>query len=232
MSAAQISGQRDPEGPWSRAALGTGGIDVGEVPELFRSEEHGLGDLIPRIKALTKETYSHDEIFGQFCQLGIHIDCPVDMAFEYLANVYSLEEFTFSLREFRHVGGGLYRGIDKIAGGSGETVIYLRSDAYPETRVVDHTCAWDQGGELWMRYHFRFLDAMPTIRKAGAIMLWTNCKHPYYDRNVTDIPDYISEPRSRTDRAWVGDIWPQFDAIHKIEAGNLKAILEHRFAQI
>jgi hypothetical protein len=31
---------------------------------------------------------------------------------------------------------------------------------------------------------------------------------------------------------WVGDIWPNFDAIHRIEAGNLKAILEYRFSQM
>jgi hypothetical protein len=202
------------------------------VPSLFRSEEQGLPELIERLKGLTKESYTHDEMFGEYCHLGIHIRCPVDMTFEYLANVYCLEEFTFSLRDFRHVGGGLYRGIDVIAGGSPDTVIYLRSDAYPDSRVVDHTCAWDQGGELWMRYHFRLLDAMPTIREPGTVLLWSNCKHPYYDRKVTDVPDYIAEPRNRTDRVWVGDVWDQFDAIHHIEAGNLKAILEHRFAQI
>jgi hypothetical protein len=202
------------------------------VPNLFRAEQQGLPGLIDRLKGLTKESYPHDEIFGEYCHLGVYIACPVDMAFEYVSNVYALEEFTFSLREFRHVGGGLYKGIDKIAGGTGETYIYLRSDVYPDCRVVDHTCAWDQGGELWMRYHLRFLDAMATIRRAGTIMLWTNCKHPYYDRKTTDVPEYISEPRSRTDRAWVGDVWPQFDAIHRIESGNLKAILEHRFAQI
>jgi predicted NAD/FAD-dependent oxidoreductase len=108
----------------------------------------------------------------------------------------------------------------------------MRSEAYPDCRVVDHVCAWDQGSELWMRYHFRFLDAMTTIRKAGTIMTWTNVKHAYYDRSVTDVPDYIAVHRSREDRPWVGDIWPQFDAIHKLEAGNLKAILEHRFGNI
>ena len=79
-----------------------------------------------------------------------------------------------------------------------------------------------------MRYHFRFLDAMPALRKPGTVMLWTNCKHPYYDRSVTDVPEYISGGRSRTDRKWVG-IWLYFDAIHHIEAANLKTILEYRF---
>jgi hypothetical protein len=150
------------------------------------------------------------------------------MAFEYAANVYCLEEFTFSLRNFHYIGGGLYRGADALAK---DTSIYMRVDAYPDCRVVDHLCAWDQGEELWMRYHFRFLDAMPTIRRAGTMLLWSNCKHPYYDRKVEDVPAYIAEPRARTDRPWVGDIWPSFYAIHNIEAANFKKILEYRFAR-
>ena len=52
---------------------------------------------------------------------------------------------------------------------------------------------------------------------------------PYYDRKTPNLPDYIAEGHARTDRAWVGDFWLNFDAIHKIEMNNLKKILEYRF---
>ncbi len=111
-----------------------------------------------RLSDYTKTSYSPEEIFGQYCHTAEYIRCPVDMAFEYASNVYSLEEFTFRVRDFHYVGGGLYKGIHVLAK---DTSIYMHVDAYPDSRVVDHVCAWDQGDELWMRYHFRFLDAMP-----------------------------------------------------------------------
>ena len=214
-------------GPANRGALATNGIATPEIPDLFTSEKQGLDELKVKLREYTKPSYSGEEVFGQFCHTAEFIGCPVDMAYEYAANVYCLEEFTFSLRNFNYIGGGLYKGTEALAK---DTVIYMRVDAYPDSRVVDHLCAWDQGEELWMRYHFRFLDAMPTLRRPGTIVLWSNCKHPYYDRSVTEVPAYIAEPRDRTDRLWVGDIWPNFYAIHKIEAANLKKILEYRFA--
>jgi len=218
---------RDSLGPWSRDGIPTNGTKVRQIPGLYTCEDHDIPDVMATLQEMTKETYSHEEIFGSYSHLGEYIHCPVDMAFEYAANIYSLEEWTFSLRSLKHLGGGLYKGIEYLAK---DTSIYVRAEAYPDCRVVDYPCAWDQGDELWMRYHFRFVDAMPTLRKPGTVMLWTNCKHPYYDRSVTNVPSYISEARERTDRDWVGDIWPYFDAIHRIEAMNLKAILEYRFA--
>lgn len=211
----------------SRTSLVTNGLAVEDIPGLRRSETVSLEDLKAQLAAMTKETYSHEEIFGRFCHTAEFIECPVDMAFEYMSNVYCLEEFTFSLRNFEYIGGNLYRGTEALAK---DTFIYMRVDAYPDSRVVDHLCAWDQGSDLWMRYHFRFLDAMPTINRPGTLVTWTNCRHAYYDRGVSNVPTYISEPRERTDRLWVGDIWPSFYAIHNIEAANLKAILERRFS--
>jgi len=213
--------------PISKASLVTNGISRDDIPGVFTTEQNGLEELKAKLGEHSKPNYTREEIFGEYCHTAVYVGCPVDMAFEYAANVYCLEEFTFSLRGFSYIGGGLYKGRDAL---TKDTSIYMRVDAYPDSRVVDHLCAWDQGEELWMRYHFRFLDAMPTIRRAGTIVLWSNCKHPYYDRNVTDVPAYISGPRSRTDRIWVGDVWSSFYAIHNIEAGNFKTILEYRFA--
>jgi len=218
---------RDNLGPWSKKSLVKNGINPQDISGTYTCEEHDIPEVIAKLEEIKKDSYSHEEIFGNYCHIGEYIHCPVEMAFEYAANVYSLEEWTFSLRCLKHIGGGLYKGEEYLAK---DTPIYVRSEAYPDSRVVDYLCAWDQGEELWMRYYFRFVDAMPTLRKPGTVMLWTNCKHPYYDRNITNVPDYISTARERTDRNWVGDIWPYFDAIHRIEAGNMKAILESRFA--
>ncbi len=209
-------------GPSEKSALVTNGIPTSRIPNLVTYDNPGNEP-----SQITKPSYTHEEVFGQYCHTNEYIRCPPDMAFEYASNAYCLEEFTFSLRDFHHVGGGIYKGSDALGS---NTHLYIRIDSYPDCRVVDHFCAWDQGEELWMRYHFRFLDAMPTIRRAGTIAIWTNCRHPYYDKSLADVPGYISEGRARTDRPWVGDLWPQFHEFHTIELGNFKRILEYRFA--
>ncbi|MFJ3787086.1 hypothetical protein [Kitasatospora sp. NPDC090091] len=202
--------------------------DLVKIPGLVRSETVSQEECYRLMVEGTKETYSHEEVFGQYCSLGEYIDVPYDVVFDYAANVHSMEEWTFSVRDLRHVGGGLYRGTEAI---QPNTEIFIRADVMkgPEHGLVFYPCAWDQGKELWMRYYFTFIDANKTLGRPGTVVLWTNCKHPYYDRSVTDVPDYIAEGRARTDRYWVGDIWPNFDAIHRIETANLKRILEHRF---
>jgi hypothetical protein len=202
--------------------------DLRAIDGLIRSETTSPQDCFDTMVKLTKPSYTHEEIFGQYCSLGEYIDVPYDVVFEYCANVHSLEEWTFSVRDLKHVGGGLYRGREAI---QPNTEIFIRADVLkgPDHGVVFYPCAWDQGYELWMRYYFTIIDATRTLRRPGTVVLWTNCKHPYYDRATTDVPPYIAEGRARTDRYWVGDIWPNFDAIHRIETGNLKRILEYRF---
>ena len=202
--------------------------DLHAIDGLIRSEHTSPQDCHQLMLNLTKPTYSHEEIFGEYCSLGKYVDVPYEVCFEYAANVHSLEEWTFSVRDLKHVGGGLYRGREAI---QPNTEIFIRADVLkgPDHGIVFYPCAWDQGYELWMRYYFTFIDANRTLRRPGTVVLWTNCKHPYYDRATTDVPSYIAEGRARTDRYWVGDIWPNFDAIHRIEAENLKRILEYRF---
>lgn len=209
------------------------GISSRKVPGLYVCEDVTQKQLEQKFASMTFETYPHADIFGKYCHLGEYIHCPLKMAFEYAANGYSLEEWTFSLRNMKYVGGNVYKGEEHLGkmSGNGITDIYIETSCYPDSGVVDYVCAWDQGDELWMRYYFRFIDAMPTIKKPGTIVLWTNCKHPYYDRAVKNVPEYIQKGRDCTDRPyWVGDIWDQFDAIHKIEVNNLKRILEFRYA--
>src|SRR5580704_12546274 len=100
--------------PNNKADLVTNGIPKKDIPDLFTSEDYGLEQLKPKLKELTKQTYSQEEIFGQYCHTAEYIHCPVEMAFEYAANVYCLEEFTFSLRNFHYIGGGLYKGTEAL----------------------------------------------------------------------------------------------------------------------
>ncbi|MCZ0209936.1 hypothetical protein ACIG54_26055 [Streptomyces achromogenes] len=196
--------------------------------DLVWNENTGMDDMMKLMESKTKETYDHGEIFGQYCSLAEHINVPYDIVFEYAANARSLEEWTYSIRNMKHLGGGLYRADEMI---QPNTDIYIRAEAQkgPEHGLVVYPCAWDQGHELWMRYYMTIIDSSKVLDKPGTVVLWTNCKHPYYDRSTENVPDYIAEGRARTDRVWVGDIWPVFHAGHSIEMGNLKRILEHRF---
>lgn len=196
--------------------------------ELVVKETTSQQAMMDLMSGMTKDQYSHHEIFGDFCSMQAHIDAPYDVVFEYCANTRSLEEWTYSIRGMEYVAGEVYRATDGI---QPDTTIYIRThaDRGPDHGVVVYTCAWDQGHELWMRYYLTIMDSTKPLGRPGTVVLWTNCKHPYYDRATTDVPDYIEAGRSRTDRLWVGDIWPVFHAAHLIEIRNLKSIVEHRF---
>jgi hypothetical protein len=66
------------------------------------------------------------------------------------------------------------------------------------------------------------VPAETVLKQPGTVVIWTNCRHPYYAKNP--FPELNEDP----ERAWVGDWWPLFYAGHTIELSNLKAILEHR----
>lgn len=211
----------------SRAAIVRNGVASRDVPGVFVAEDHSLEQTFARLAPEIKDSYARDELFGQFCQTAAHVGCPVEMAFEYASNVFSLEEWTVSLRDFSYVGGGLYRARDLLAH---DTSVFVRVDAHPASGVIDYACAWDQADELWLRLMFRFVDAEPLLKQPGTVVTWTNCKHAYFDRDTPNVPAYISQPRARTDRAWVGDGWPVLYASDRLELGNLKRILEARYA--
>jgi hypothetical protein len=196
-------------------------IDVGalsEVPGLVRCEEFDREALGEQITELTHTVYAHEQVYGQFCTVHAHIDCPPQQVFEYMANPYSLLEWTYSVRDLRPMGRGddVFVGVD-----SGDTPIYCKTVSHPEALTVDYHCAWDQGDELWMIYLNRIVPAQAVLGRSGSVVIWTNCHHPHYDKNP--FPE-LDRPK----RAWVGEWWPLFYAGHSIELANLKAILEHR----
>jgi hypothetical protein len=191
-------------------------IGVRRIENCSKEEMTGLA------MEMTHAVYPHDQIYGQYCTVQSHIDCPPEKAFEYLSDVYSLQEWTFSMRDFSPTHDqGLVAAIDRIGG---ETTIYTRTIANREAMTVDYHCAWDQSEKLWMIYLMRVVPAELTLNKPGCVVLWTNCRHPFYDEN----PYPEKAPTSR--KVWVGDMWPFFYAGHQIELENLKHILEYRHA--
>jgi len=73
-----------------------------------------------------------------------------------------------------------------------------------------------------MIYLMRVVDAQLVLDKPGSVVLWTNCHHPFYDKN----PYPETAPPQRP--VWVGDFWDMFGAGHLLELKNLKAIAEYR----
>lgn len=191
---------------------------LAEIPGLVRCEQFDREALGERITELTHTVYPHEQVFGDFCTVQAHIDCPPEQVFAYLANPYCLVEWTYSVRQLRPAGPeGLLVGVD-----AADTPIYCRTVAHADAMTVDYHCAWDQGDELWMVYLNRVLPAQTVLKRPGSVVIWTNCRHPYYERNP--FPGLNADPQ----RAWVGEWWPLFYAGHTIELANLKEILEHR----
>lgn len=211
---------------WTRENLVTNGLEVEKIAGLYRSEDHPAAESMGYFSAKSKETYTYEEVFGDYCTIQIYIDCPLEFAFKYAANPYSLEEWTYTLRDLKPVKDGLLVGREALAD---NTKIYVKTESHEPSGVVDYLCAWDQGEELWMRYYCRFVDASPTFGKPGCVLLWTNCRHPYYLRESPNKPQHIVESQMRKDRPWVGDVWNLFQAGHLVEAENMKYILEARF---
>jgi hypothetical protein len=195
-------------------------VDINQIPNVRRIENFPKDDMNALAMELTHAVYPHDEIYDRYCTLEEHIDCPPDDVFDYLADVNCLAEWTYSLRDFAATEKpGVSVSYDKIGG---QTRIFTRVAANREARTVDYHCAWDQGEELWMIYLMRVVPAEVVLKRPGSVVLWTNCHHPYYDKN----PHPKLAPADR--KVWVGDLWPFFYAGHHVEFQNLKAILEYR----
>jgi hypothetical protein len=171
---------------------------------------------------LTHAVYEHDKIYGQYVTIEEYIDCPPDVAFNYLANDFNLGEWTYSIRNVREDKDtpGLYISNDVIGN---DTIMYFKTISNKESMTVDFHCAWDQKQKLWMIYLMRVVPAELVLNKAGSVVTWTNCRHQYYYKN----PFPETAPPKR--KVWVGDIWDLFYAGHHIEMQNLKHILEYRY---
>jgi hypothetical protein len=195
---------------------------IESLPGLRRIENCTKEEMTSLAMEMTHAVYPHDQVYGEYCSIQAYVRCPAEKAFAYLADVGTLEEWTFSMRDFVDTDQeGLVVATDRIGGA---TKIYTRVSANPEAMTVDYHCAWDQGERLWMIYLMRVVPAPLVLNKPGCVILWTNCRHPFYEQN----PFPEAAPSDR--KVWVGDMWPFFYAGHEIELENLRLILEHRHA--
>ncbi|HEU4579476.1 MAG TPA: hypothetical protein VFS67_14545 [Polyangiaceae bacterium] len=187
------------------------------IPGLVRCEQYDRERIAELLTEMTHGTYPHEQVYGEYCTVHIHIECPPEQVFAYMANPYSLMEWTYSVRALRPTPTeGLLLGVD-----AQETPLYCRVESHREALTVDYHCAWDQGDQLWMIYLNRIVPAQRVLARSGTVVIWTNCRHPNYAKN----PFPALAPR---ERAWVGDYWPFFFAGHSLELANLKSILEYR----
>lgn len=194
--------------------------DINAIPEVRRFENFSKDEMQAHAMELTHAVYPHDEVYGQYCTLEEYIDCPPEDVFRYLADVYTLEEWTYSMRDFEPAEQpGQVVSYDKIGG---KTRIYTKIVTNADAMTVDYHCAWDQGDKLWMIYLMRVVPAQLVLNKPGSVVVWTNCRHPFYDKN----PFPQKAPADR--KVWVGDLWPFFYGGHHVEMQNLKHILEYR----
>jgi hypothetical protein len=192
---------------------------LSDIAGLIRCEQYDREALGELITEMTHGVYPHEQIYGQYCTVHAHIDCPCDEVFAYMADPYALVEWTYSVRDLRPSDRpGVLVGVDAV-----NTPIHVRTVSHAAARTVDYHCAWDQGAELWMVYLNRIIPAEQVLGRPGTVVIWTNCHHRYYDENP--FPALAGDPN----RAWVGEWWPFFPAGHSIELTNLKLILEHRY---
>lgn len=195
-------------------------IPGGSLPGVLRIETSDRESTTPIILDMLRSVYPHDRIFGDYCTVHGYIAAPPREVYRYLSDTRSLEEWTYSLRDFTPTETpGLWSAHDRLGS---DTTIYTRTVANPDAMTVDYHCAWDQARHLWMIYLLRVVDAQTVFDKPGSVVLWTNCHHPFYDRN----PYPETAPAGR--KVWVGDFWDMFAAGHRLELDNLTALCEYR----
>jgi hypothetical protein len=193
---------------------------LADVPGLVRCETCDGETMAAMAIDMTHTVYRHEQQYGQYCAIQGYINCPPDIVFRYMANVHSLSEWTYSIRNFRDTDTpSLYEGVDLI---DERTKIFCKVVANAQALTVDYHCAWDQGHDLWMIYLNRIVPAELVFKLPGSVVFWVNGRHPYYDHNP--YPNLVPHAK----RMWVGEMWNFFYAGHTIELCNLKAILEYR----
>src|SRR5262249_6456227 len=88
---------------------------LADVPGLVRCENCDDETMAAMAVDMTHAVYQHEQQYGQYCAIQDHIECPPDKVYRYMANVHSLSEWTYSVRNFRETGTlGLYEGVDLV----------------------------------------------------------------------------------------------------------------------
>ena len=94
---------------------------------VVRIETTPLEDTAATFFTQMRSVYPHSEVFGQYCTVNDYVDCPPDELFEYLSDTRSLEEWTYTLRDFTATDDpGLWTAYDRLLP---DTTIYTRTVA-------------------------------------------------------------------------------------------------------
>ena len=190
------------------------------IPGVKRVETFSVNQFKEELAELTHSVYPHDELYSKYITVEEYIDCPPEKVFEYMSQTQSLNEWTYSVRELEPTQNdpSLFQGFDRVGN---TTPIFCKTFSNQDAMTIDYHCAWDQGQKLWMIYLNRIVPAELVLGCPGTVVIWTNCRHPHYDKNP--FPELAPQGRP-----WVGDFWDWFYAGHWAEIQNLKAILEYR----
>ena len=78
--------------------------EIDHIPNVRRIENCPKDEMQALAMELTPAAYPHDEIYGAYCTLEEHVECPPELVYRYLADVETLAEWTHSLRDFAPAG--------------------------------------------------------------------------------------------------------------------------------
>jgi hypothetical protein len=106
-----------------RDAMTAPSLDINTIPGVRRIENFPKEEMNGLALDLTHAVYPHEEIYGKYCSLEEHIECPPEDVFRYLADPRTLEEWTYSLRDFAPTGDGSLVATDRIGA---QTRIFTR----------------------------------------------------------------------------------------------------------
>src|SRR5689334_12937687 len=113
---------------------------LNQLANVRRIENFSKDEMTSLAMELTYASSPHDEVYGPYCTLEEYIDVPPEEVFAYLADVYTLAEWTFSMRDFEAMDAeGRVRSTDKIGGA---TKIFTKCVANADALTVDFHCAW------------------------------------------------------------------------------------------
>lgn len=208
-----------------REILISNNIKIENIKGLYRHENHSL---IQAVDEYEKSDRPKEIFFdaSTFCNVHAYINCPLNLSFLYIANVFSTEEWSFGLRNLQRMPKERFCGVELSAN---NTKVYLDWQVCEESRSIENSSAWDQNSSLWMKSYFRVADALPNLKRKGTLLMHVTSYHSYYDKNAHYLPLHIQKTQRRQGRDWIGDKWELNCKRQLLEMHNIKTILEKRF---
>lgn len=179
---------------------------------LINVEKYTMAEIWERfIIPGSKDTYTHEELFSQYVPvITIFEGVPLAKAFEYISDIRNLGAWTMSLRDIQPFRGDIYVARED-ASPTGKVYIRGISDAHAHT--IEWQCNHSDPDDLWMVYKCMVVDANQVIGRPGSAFIWVVFVH----EKVKSDPELAAG-------------YKVMYRAHSIEAGNLKQILESRYA--